>query len=245
MRLIACILAVVALLSAPCLSAEEPEIVQARRAMVRQIERNVAETAAITGVSELDARVLAAFVKVPRHLFVPDPLIRYAYADTPLPLGHGQSLSQPFLAALMTHILEIKAGEAVFETGTDTGYQAAILAELGARVFTMEIIEPLWEFARDVLRDNGYAGIAIELGDGYYGWPAHAPYDAMLIKESADDVPPALLQQLKHGGRMVIPLGPADGTQFLTLIRKLENGRIERHELLPVRFTPFQLGRRI
>lgn len=217
-----------------------------RRAMVAAIQLHVTRSAEMTGVPRIDERVLAAFAKVPRHVFVPPPLVDYAYEDTPLPLGHGQNLTQPFLAALMTQVLEIKPGESVFETGTDTGYQAAILVELGARVYSMEIVEPLFDVAKRIFAQHqAYRAINLRLGDGYYGWSAHSPYDAMLIKESAAAVPPPLLAQLKPGGRMIIPLGPPSGPQFLTLVRKDANGAVRENKLLPVRFTPFQGGDRI
>jgi protein-L-isoaspartate(D-aspartate) O-methyltransferase len=226
-------------------AAEDPELVAARQLLTHDIARQAAELGRFTGYPTIDARVLAAFGKVPRHLFVPPPLIPLAYADRPLPLGHGQNLTQPSVLALMTQALDLKPGQRVFETGTDTGYQAAILAELGVTVYSMEIVEPLLGLARKLLPELGHGNVKLELGDGYYGWAEHAPYDAMLIKESAVDVPPALWRQLKAGGRMLIPLGPPDGEQFLTLIIKHEDGRAQHIKLLPVRFAPFQGGTRI
>jgi protein-L-isoaspartate(D-aspartate) O-methyltransferase len=162
--------------------AQGPGYAAERRDMVRQIERIIAVTAPMTGIAMLDARVASSFATVERHRFVPDALAAHAYADTPLPLGHGQALTQPFLAALMTQALRLEPGARVFETGTDCGYHAAILAELGAEVFTMEIIEPLHALARLHLRDWGR--VRLRLGDGYYGWAAEAPFDAMLIKNA-------------------------------------------------------------
>lgn len=226
-------------------AAQPLDEVAARRAMVQQIERNTAELGSLTGYPLLSPRVLAAFAKVPRHHFVPPQWAELAYRDTPLPLGHGQNLTQPFLLALMTEALALKPGERVFETGTDTGYQAAILAELGVEVFSMEIVEPLLSIARKLLPALGYAQIRLQDGDGYYGWPENGPYDAMVIKESAIDIPGALWQQLKPGGRMVIPLGPPDDGQMLTLVIKQSDGRARRIPLMPVRFAPFQGGSRI
>jgi protein-L-isoaspartate(D-aspartate) O-methyltransferase len=217
----------------------------ARRAMVRQIERNTAELGPMTGFATISRPVLEAFGKVPRHHFVPPPLAEFAYRDTPLPLGHGQNLTQPYLLALMTEALALKPGDRVFETGTDTGYQAAILAELGVEVFSMEIVTPLLDIARKLLPALGYRQIRLQEGDGYYGWAENGPYDAMMIKEAATDVPGALWQQLKPGGRMVIPLGPPDDGQVLTLIIKQQDGRSQRIPLMPVRFAPFQGGSRI
>lgn len=232
------------LIAAGPAGAQAPNGSAARQEMVREIEASASQLGAITGFPKLDAQVLGAFAKVPRHRFVPGRLAPFAYADTPLPLGHGQNLTQPFILALMTQALALRPGERVFETGTDTGYQAAILAELGAEVFSMEIVEPLLDIARRLLPELGYT-VTLQHGDGYYGWAEHGPYDAMLIKESAVDIPGVLWRQLKPGGRMVIPLGPPDDGQMLTLAIKEEDGRSRRIPLMPVRFAPFQGGSRI
>jgi len=233
------------LLFMPPAVAQSLDEAAARRAMVRQIERSMEELGSMTGFPSLSRPVLEAFGKVPRHRFVPPPLAEFAYRDTPLPLGHGQNLTQPFLLALMTEALALKPGHRVFETGTDTGYQAAILAELGVEVFSMEIVDPLLDIARQLLPALGYSRIRLQAGDGYYGWQENGPYDAMMIKESAVDIPGALWQQLKPGGRMVIPLGPPDDGQMLTLVIKQPDGRSQRIPLMPVRFAPFQGGSRI
>jgi protein-L-isoaspartate(D-aspartate) O-methyltransferase len=219
---------------------------QTRRAnMVAVIEVLVEATAERTGVAALDARVAEAFRKVPRDRFLPPFMRELAYADTPLPLGHGQNLAQPYLAALMTQMLAVKSGEKVFETGTDVGYHAAILSELGAEVYSVEIVEPLLTVARKLLPALGYGQVRLKQGDGYLGWAEHAPYDAILVKESSLEIPPALLRQLKPGGRMAIPLGPPEGPQFLTLVEKQPDGRVrQKRQRLPVRFTPFQGGER-
>ena len=224
--------------------AQGPNDGRAHAEMIRDIEAAAAELGALTGFPRIDARVLAAFAKVPRERFVPARLAALAYADTPLPLGHGQNLTQPFLLALMTQALALKPGDRVFETGTDTGYQAAILSELGVEVFSMEIVEPLLGIARRLLPELGYK-VALQHGDGFYGWAEHGPYDAMLVKESAVDIPGALWRQLRPGGRMVIPLGPPDEGQMLTLVVKETDGRSRRIPLMPVRFAPFQGGSRI
>jgi len=216
----------------------------ARARMVELIERLTVLTGDETGIKKLDDRVLAAFRKVPRDAFVPPRLNAYAYADTPLPLGHGQNLAQPFIAALMTHLLELEPGDKVYETGTDTGYHAAILAELGAEVHSVEIVEPLLEVARRLLPELGYRTVRLRAADGYSGWTEHAPYDAILVKESALDVPPPLWRQLKPGGRMVIPLGPPDGPQYLTVVRKDADGKMRQRRFFAVRFAPFQGGER-
>jgi protein-L-isoaspartate(D-aspartate) O-methyltransferase len=225
----------------------EESTVDARAARVRMvelIERLTDLTSDTTGIARLNDRIVAAFRKVPRDKFVPPRLGPYAYADTPLPLGHGQNLAQPFIAALMTHLLDPQPGEKVYETGTDTGYHAAILAELGCEVHTVEIVEPLLAVARRIVPSLGYDKVRFRGADGYAGWAEHAPYDAILVKESSLDVPPPLWRQLKPGGRMVIPLGPPDGPQFLTLVRKEPDGRMRQQRYFEVRFAPFQGGER-
>ena len=244
MRIAGLLLLVSILLAMPVRGADDPSLAE-RMAMVGDIKRSAVRTERMTGIGEIDPRVLTAFAIVPRHIFVPPQLVPHAYADTPLPLGFGQNLTQPFVAALMTHLLGINPGDRVFETGTDTGYHAAILMELGARVFSVEIVAPLPAVAKRLVEIQGYGRITLRLGDGYYGWAEHAPYDAMLIKESSASVPAALLRQLKPGGRMVIPLGPPDGPQYLTLVRKDREGNIEQDAILPVGFAPFQGGDRI
>jgi protein-L-isoaspartate(D-aspartate) O-methyltransferase len=226
------------------LEGRSQDFAQARQVMIVEIEANFAVAAPLTGVRRLDSRLAEALSRVPRHRFVPPQLVPHAYADTPLPLGQGQNLTQPYLAALMTQVLEIKPGDKVFETGTDTGYQAAVLAELGARVFSVEVIEPLFAIAKHLLGELGYGEVRLQLADGYLGWAEHGPYDAILVKESTAEVPPALVQQLKPGGRMVLPLGPPEGPQFLTLVVKRDDGRLLMTPLLPVRFAPFQGGTR-
>ncbi|MBI4189281.1 MAG: protein-L-isoaspartate O-methyltransferase [Betaproteobacteria bacterium] len=244
-RSLTLLVAALVLLLAPSARAQEPDFATARREMVRQIEFTAAVFGPATGFPAIDRRVLDAFGKVPRHRFVPPPLVPFAYMNMPLPLGYEQNLTQPFLLVLMTQALQLKPGDRVFETGTDTGYQAAILAELGVQVFSVEIVEPLFDIAQQLLPALGYGNVALRLGDGYHGWAEMGPYDAMLIKESVDEIPGALWLQLKSGGRMVIPLGPPDGEQVLTLAIKHADGRSERIPLLPVRFAPFQGGRRI
>lgn len=241
----ALLIAALAVLHAASARAQEPDFAAARHEMVRQIERTAAAFGAVTGFPVIDRRVLDAFAKVPRHRFVPPPLVPYAYMNTPLPLGYDQNLTQPSLLALMTQALALKPGDRVFETGTDTGYQAAILAELEVEVFSVEIVEPLLDIAKRLLPALGYDNVALHLADGYNGWKENGPYDAMLIKESVDEIPGALWQQLKPGGRMVIPLGLPDGPQMLTLAIKHADGGSERIPLLSVRFAPFQGGSRI
>ena len=214
-----------------------------RFAMVQVIAALAARTSSETGIAEFDQRVLHAMNKVPRHLFVPDPLRSLAYHNSPLPLGYGQNISQPFIIALMTHLMAPEPGDVIYETGTGAGYQAAIFIELGAQVYSVEIIAPLAEPAAERLVRLGYGKVSVKRGDGYDGWPDHAPYDGILIKEALDHVPKPLLDQLKPGGRLVLPLGPQEG-QHLTVIEKRLDGSITKIQMLPVRFSAFQGGRR-
>jgi protein-L-isoaspartate(D-aspartate) O-methyltransferase len=223
---------------------EPPDFAAARMHMVRVIQVEALVIGEITGVREIDARVLAAMGKVPRHEFVPPPLARYAYEDTPLPIEIDQNLAAPFLAALMTHLLRVEAGDTVFETGTDCGYQAALLAELGAQVYSVEVSETLVAAAAERLKRLEYRGVLVKAGDGYFGWPEHGPYDAILVKEAVDHVPVPLLAQLKAGGRMVVPIGPSGGAQELTLVEKDREGKVRRTVVMPVQFTPLQGGDR-
>ncbi len=223
--------------------AQEEAFAAARKELAVHIQQAASGFPAL-GPAGVDARVLDAFAKVPRHRFVPGLLVPFAYRDVPLPLGFGQNLTQPSVLALMTQVLQIKPGQRVFETGTDSGYQAAILAELGAEVYSMEIVQPLLEIARLLLPLLGYKNITLAQGDGSFGWAEKAPFDAIMVKESAPEIPPALWQQLKPGGRMVIPLGPPQGPQQLTLAIKHADGRVDLRPLMPVRFAPFQGGER-
>ena len=185
-----------------------------------------------------DPRVLAAMGAVPRHLFVPQDQQDEAYADYPLPIGEGQTISQPSLVALMTHLLRPKPGDTVLEVGTGSGYQAAILSRLVSRVYTIEIVGPLARQASGRLARLGYANVTVRHGDGYAGWPAHAPFDSIIVTAGAPHVPRPLIDQLKPGGRMVIPVGPADSTQRLKLIVKDARGRTKERMIVPVRFVP-------
>jgi protein-L-isoaspartate(D-aspartate) O-methyltransferase len=182
-----------------------------------------------------DARVLAAMRKVPRHLFVPSDELPLAYADTPLPIGYNQTISQPYVVAFMTEALELKPQDRVLEIGTGSGYQAVVLAELVREVYTVEIVEPLARQAEGRIRSLGYANVHVRNGDGYRGWPEAAPFDAIIVTAAPDHVPPPLVEQLREGGRLVLPLGRWD--QDLVRLRKTPKG-ITRESLLPVRFVP-------
>ena len=188
------------------------------------------------GKAALDARVLAAMLRVPRHLFVPEPLAGLSYDDRPLPIGFDKTISQPFMCALMTDLLDLAPGDAVLEVGTGLGYQTAILAELAAQVWSVEIVEELAEGAETRLVQLGYGNLEIRVGDGSRGWVEHAPYDKILVAAASEEVPEALLEQLKPGGRLVMPLGP-ESAQELTLLGKGGDGEIRKRGILPVRFT--------
>ena len=189
------------------------------------------------GREMLAERVIAAMEKVPRHEFVPIELRGFAYVNSPLPIGHGKTISQPYMNALMADLLEAGPDDVALEIGTGFGYHTAILAELVAKVYTVEIIEELVEEARRRLMEQGYTNVEMRTGDGSLGWPEHAPFDRILVAAAPDLVPAALIQQLKPGGRMVIPAG-IDEAQQLMIVDKAADGRIDIREVLPVRFSP-------
>ncbi len=184
-----------------------------------------------------EQRVIAAMRKTPRHLFVPEEVRPYAYVDTPLPIGNEQTISAPSIVALMTDLLKPKPEHIVFEVGTGSGYQAAVLGELVKHVYSIEIVEPLAHSARDRLRELGYENVSVRAGDGYRGWPAHAPFDGIIVTCAPNRIPEPLVEQLKEGGRMVIPVGEEHGVQHLYLLTK-EHGEIVKKSVLPVRFVP-------
>ncbi|MEM7148020.1 MAG: protein-L-isoaspartate(D-aspartate) O-methyltransferase [Verrucomicrobiota bacterium] len=184
-----------------------------------------------------DPRVLKAMAEVPRHEFVPDNLRHEAYRDSPLPIGHKQTISQPFIVALMTEKLDPQPDDKVLEIGTGSGYQAAVLAKLVKDVYSIEIVEPLAKQAEQVLDDLNFDNVHVKAGDGYQGWPEHAPFDAIIVTCAPDHIPQPLIDQLKEGGRMMIPVGPTSFTQELILLEK-QDGKIVQKSVLPVRFVP-------
>ena len=191
------------------------------------------------GKSAFDQRVMTAMRKVPRHEFVPIELQPYAYANVPLPIGFEKTISQPFIVALMTDLLDIKADDSVLEIGTGPGYQTAILAQLARKVYSIEIIEELGQKAKQRLRRQGYSNVELKIANGYQGWPEHAPFDKVIVTAAPDLIPPPLIHQLKAGGKMVIPAG-LPNTQQLIVAEKLANGRMTTKELLPVRFSQLE-----
>ena len=191
------------------------------------------------GKQALDERVLAAMGRVPRHLFVPAPLASLAYMDTPLPIGFDKTISQPFIVAVMTDLLDPQPDETVLEVGTGLGYQAAVLAELARQVWSVEVVEEFATAAEELLRQLGYANVGVRVGDGSQGWPEHAPFDKIIVTAAADLVPPALIAQLRPGGRMVLPTGLSE-MQRLTVVEKDAAGEVELRELMDVRFTSLE-----
>jgi len=203
-----------------------------------QMVEEVASMARFGGAARIDARVLAVMNKVPRHEFVPADQKPHAYDNRPLPIGYGQTISQPYIVAAMTELLNLKPGHVVLEIGTGSGYQAAVLAELAQAVYTIEIVAPLAQQATERLRRLGYATVHARTGDGYFGWPEAGPFDAIMVTAAAGHVPPPLLRQLKPGGRMVIPIGAPFMTQQLMLVEKDSDGTVKTRQMMAVRFVP-------
>ena len=221
------------------LEAADAETYQVRRdRMVQLIEQDVRETSAYLKRSALDERVLAAMANVPRHEFVPAELADQAYRNRPLPIGYGQTISQPYIVAIMTDLMELEPGQKVLEIGTGSGYQAAVLGELDMRVWSIEIIEALGKRAGSLLQRLDYGAIELRIGDGYYGWPEAAPFDAIIVTAAASHIPPPLVRQLAIGGRMIIPVGSRFSTQELILIHRINQDEIVTRQVLPVRFVP-------
>ena len=214
------------------------EFAEERNALMQEIAALARETAGDTGRPAFDPRVMSALATVPRHRFVPASEVPAAYRNRPLPIGHGQTISQPYIVALMTDLTRVKPNDVVLEIGTGSGYQAAILAELGATVCTIEIIEPLAREAAERLRALGYSRVRTRIGDGYYGWEDCGPFDAIIVTAAASHVPTSLVRQLKPGGRIVIPVGAPFLAQHLMVIDKRADGAIQTRQILPVAFVP-------
>jgi len=228
----------VMLLLLPASMALADEYAQARQHLVELIEQDVRATSLYLDKEALDPRVMMAMGKVPRHQFVPAAQIPQAYTNRPLPIGYGQTISQPYIVALMSDLIKPQADDRVLEIGTGSGYQAAMLAELTGQVYSMEIIEALGKQAAERLSRLGYDNVTTHIGDGYYGWEEHAPFDAIVVTAAASHVPPPLVAQLKPGGRMIIPVGSRFLTQQLVLIEKTSGGELITRQILPVKFVP-------
>jgi protein-L-isoaspartate(D-aspartate) O-methyltransferase len=223
------VLALSAFLMGGRLFSQEPDYVGMRKDMVKNQlqERDI-----------YNSKVLDAMLQVPRHYFVPKEKQSYAYSDSPLSIGHEQTISQPYMVAYMTQALRLGKNDKVLEIGTGSGYQAAILGKLADSVYTIEIVEPLGKQASELLSRLGYDNITVKIGDGYHGWEEHAPFDAIMVTAGAEEIPLPLLEQLKDGGRMIIPVGPHEGIRDLVLIKK-KKGKLSSKNLMPVRFVPF------
>ena len=207
-----------------------------RRDMVTAVRAIADHLAEELGKTALDERVLGAMTKVPRHEFVPVEVQRYAYLNRPIPIGFDKTISQPFMVAVMTDLLELKPDDVVLEIGTGLGYQAALLAELAGRVYSVEIIDELAQQAIQRLKRQGYTNVQIRIGNGYAGWPEHAPFDKVLVAAAPDLIPPPLINQLRAGGRMVIPVGLLSAQQ-LVMVEKDLNGRVTTKQIMPVLFS--------
>ena len=214
-----------------------------RQRLLREIEVEVRETSALTGRAALAKRVMDAIAEVPRHEFVPPGHAHLAYEDRPLPIGFGQTISQPYIVALMTDLLDLTGDEVVLEVGTGSGYQAAILAKLARKVHTIERVRSLANRARERLERLGFDNVEVHRGNGYHGLNEHAPFDAVIVTAAAEEIPKPLVEQLKGGGRMAIPLGGRFVVQELVLVEKDESGEVTTRSVLPVEFVPLRRRR--
>jgi len=219
--------------------AQDAQCDRERAAMVETIRAYARAYASVLGQQGLSERVLEAMGQTKRHLFIPERSCSIAYADRPIPIGHGQTISQPFIVALMTQLAEVAPDHVVLEVGTGSGYQAAILAHLARKVCTIEIIPALAEAAAKTLRDLAYDNVSVRLGDGYAGWPECGPFNAIVVTAALEQLPPPLIEQLKVGGRLVMPVGPAYTTQQLTVVEKIAPDKTTTRAVGLVRFVPF------
>jgi protein-L-isoaspartate(D-aspartate) O-methyltransferase len=222
-------------------SDDDPYRIQ-RAGLMKEIEDDLKLTSGRVGKRELSQDVVAAMVNVPRHEFVPEHLKRYAYDNRPLPIGYGQTISQPYIVGIMTDLVDPGKDSVVLEVGTGSGYQAAILAYCVKQVYSIEIIEELAAEAKSRLKRLGVQNVEVRIGDGYYGWKEHAPFDAIIVTAAASHIPPPLVEQLKPGGKMIIPVGGPFITQYLMLVEKDEGSKIKTRQLLPVAFVPLTGG---
>ena len=218
----------------------QSDFAEEREFMVEQVVQLAEVTGEETGRPQFADRVIDALRTVPRHEFVPEAFRgAAAYRNSPLPIGNGQNISQPYIVALMTDLADAGSDSVVLEIGTGSGFQAAVLAEFVDRVYTIEIIEPLGLRAAETLERLGYGNVSVRIGDGYQGWPEFAPFDAILVTAAPEEVPEPLIQQLKPGGRLIIPVGPENEIQSLQVLEKTESGETRVTDVLPVRFVPF------
>jgi protein-L-isoaspartate(D-aspartate) O-methyltransferase len=238
-----CSVVCAALVCAPPARAADPTTAEdrygeARMDMLEAIRDSTADTVEYTGRRKLSEQVMAQMAAVPRHEFVGEDMKSRAYLNSALPITHGQTISQPFIVALMTDFLDPEPDHVVLEVGTGSGYQAAVLSGLVKHIYSIEIIAGLTESARRVLDRLGYDNITLRTGDGYLGWPEHAPFDGIIVTAAADNIPPPLVEQLKPGGKLIIPVESRGGFQELILVTKGENGSTRERSVLPVRFVP-------
>ncbi len=213
-----------------------------RQQMIAEIKDNVRQTAEFINTQSFETRVMEALGTVPRHEFVPGELRSKAYENRPLPIGFGQTISQPYIVALMTDLLQPQQGQRVLEIGTGSGYQAAVLSQLVEQIYSVEIIEELGLSSAERLGRLGYDNIVTRTADGYNGWSEHAPFDSIIVTAAISHIPPPLVEQLKPGGRMIIPVGTRFQTQYLTLVEKDMQGAVTTRQVLPVRFVAFTGG---
>jgi protein-L-isoaspartate(D-aspartate) O-methyltransferase len=237
-RLLGCVCAALLATLAAAQAAFGQDFAAERRRMVEEIAAVARQTRAEVGKAAFDERVMSVLARVPRHAFVPADQVAHAYQNRPLPIGHGQTISQPYIVALMTDLARAEPQHKVLEVGTGSGYQAAVMAHLAKAVHTIEIVEPLGQQAAQRLKVQGYANVQVRIGDGYNGWEEEAPFDVILVTAAASHVPPPLVRQLKPGGRMVIPVGPAFLVQQLMLVEKNLDGTMSTRQILPVAFVP-------
>jgi protein-L-isoaspartate(D-aspartate) O-methyltransferase len=224
-------------------TAEDAQYVSERAAMVKTIQAYVQADSSFSGNEGISADVLEAMGQIKRHLFIPERFRFLAYADRPVPIGHNQTISQPFIVAQMTDLAVVGSDHTVLEIGTGSGYQAAVLARLVRKVCTIEIIRPLGETAAKLLEELGYHNVNVRIGDGYKGWPECGPFDAVIVTAALGHVPPPLIKQLKVGGRLVMPVGSAGSTQQLTVVEKIAPGKTITRDVGLVRFVPFTRSR--